>query len=218
MDILNLIITLALVGGTLTLVLYPLWRQTRSDTSFRINRAGRTLEEYEARYQAALAAIKDLMFDYEMGKVAPEDYEPLLAKSKLEAARIRQQIDRFCDEIEPEIDPALNVEIEALVTQLKNDKVNQTLRGEVDAEIETLKHMPQNSAACPNCGKPFPVGDAFCSGCGQSLAGVISPTATCRECGAPIQPDDVFCAQCGVAVDSKLAMRNSSNPQTVNHS
>ena len=218
MDTLTLMISLTLVVFAFALILYPLWRQRRPGGNFRANQSGRSREEYEVRYQAALTAIKDLMFDYEMGKVAPEDYEPLLAKSKLEAARIRQQIDRFCDEIEPEIDPALNVEIEALVTQLKNDKVNQTLRGEVDAEIETLKHMPQNSAACPNCGKPFPVGDAFCSGCGQSLAGVISPTATCRECGAPIQPDDVFCAQCGVAVDSKLAMRNSSNPQTVNHS
>ena len=210
MDIL-LIITLALVGGTLALVLYPLWRQTRDEATFRVDRAGRTLAEYEARYQAALAAIKDLMFDYEMGKVLVEDYETLLAKSKLEAAQIRRQIDLLSQSSEPEIDPAIAAKIETLVAELKSSDQNgnEALWQDVEAEIETLKNVHLD-ATCPNCGKPIQVGDTFCSGCGQSLAEVKTQRHTCSKCGAPIQPDDAFCAKCGTAW-SKLATRKQKS-------
>ena len=113
-----------LVVIALLLVGYPLWRQMRPEALFQVDRSGQTLEECQARYQAVLAAIKDLMFDHEMGKVPAEDYEILLTKSKLEAARIRQQIDLLSQSSEPELDPALDAEIEELVAQLDLNNPN----------------------------------------------------------------------------------------------
>lgn len=200
MDHLPLILSLALVAGALALIAYPLWRQTRPEAMFQVNRSGQTLAEYQARYQASLDSIKDLMFDYEMGKVSTEDYELLLPKIKLEAAQIRQQIDRLSQDQLLLIDPALDAEIERLVRQVRTAEPNgsATLLPEIEAEIEALKHisidLERGGPACPTCAKPYRPGDAFCTGCGQALPQL---EAGCPACGAPYQPGDAFCAKCG---------------------
>jgi hypothetical protein len=203
MDILTLSISLALGVIVLVVILYPLWQQTRPEAIFRIDRSGQSLEEYQARYQAVLASIKDLMFDHEMGKISTEDYEPLLARSKLEAAEIRRHIDRLSRGNVAEIDPGLETEIEALVAQLKSSHSNgnETLLREIEAEIESLKniHFTGATLQCPNCGQPYEIADAFCTGCGQPLPehSDLPVEEICSECGQPCEPDDAFCAKCG---------------------
>jgi hypothetical protein len=216
MDILTLTMSLVLVAAALGLILYPLWQQSRPQALFQPDSSGQTLEEYQARYQAALAAIKDLMFDYEMGKVSLEDHERLLAKAKLEAAEIRRQIDRFSHSTSAHIEASLDVEIEKLIAQLRFNKFsgNETLLPEVDAEIELLKMIRLDPAGvddcvCPRCGKVCLPGDAFCAACGQSLAELMpsSPTevdmAICPACGFAYQPGDAFCAKCGFALSDQ---------------
>lgn len=212
MDILTLIISLALGGGALALIFYPLWQQTRPEAIFRVDRSGQTLEEYQARYQAALAAIRDLMFDHEMGKVSTEDYEELLAQAKLEAAEFRQQIDRLSQrEAAVESDPVLEAEIETLISQTKTGLLsngNETLLREIEAEVEALKDitLPGDAAAgaaCPQCGTAYVVGDAFCTGCGYALA-ELATGPTCPECQLPVEPDDAFCARCGTALKENV--------------
>jgi hypothetical protein len=212
MDILTLIISLALGGGALALIFYPLWQQTRPEAIFRVDRSGQTLEEYQARYQAALAAIKDLMFDHEMGKVSTEDYEELLAQAKVEAAEIRQQIDRLSQRQEAvESDPVLEAEIETLLAQTKTGLLsngNEGLLREIEAEVEALKHitLPGDDAveaACPRCETAYVVGDAFCTGCGYALA-ELATGPTCPECQLPVEPDDAFCARCGTALKENV--------------
>ena len=209
---LTIIISLALVVGAFALIFYPLWQQTRPDAIFRVDRSGQTLEEYQARYQATLASIKDLMFDYEMGKVSTEDYETLLQSTKLEAAQLRQQIDRLSQGVQSVIDADLDHEIEMLVSQLRKSQPNgnKALLQEINAEIESLKHMTPHTVvggpACPNCGKAFKLDDAFCTGCGQALP-ELAPAAIeagCPECGTPIKPDDAFCAKCGTALTENV--------------
>lgn len=72
---------------------------------------------------------------------------------------------------------------------------------------------PGTSSACPSCGAPLEVGDAFCMTCGQPLAGApgasmpalastpesLSPATVsgCPVCGAPLEVDDAFCIGCG---------------------
>jgi hypothetical protein len=182
-----IIITLALVAGALALVLYPLWRQTR--TQVMPTRAGQTLEEYEVRYQAGLAAIKDLMFDYEMGKITDSDYQILLAKAKAEAARVRKELDVLSSG-KVITDPALEAQLEAMIAQARDNSLNvndsQILLAEVDADIELLKNIGTGDVlACPDCGRTYEIGDAFCAGCGYELAD-ITP-----------QIDENACAQCG---------------------
>lgn len=212
MDAATLIVSLALVGGALLLILYPLWQQSRPAVVLPADRPGQTLAEYQARYQALLAAIKDLMFDYEMGKVSAEDYEKLLHKTKLEAAGVRHQMDRLSNGVQPEMNPVLASEIETLVVQLRQNRFqgNEALLSEVDAEIELLKQVELNpqTLACPHCGKAFRKGDVFCAGCGQSLEGFVPEAEaamenSCSVCGYAFHADDLFCAHCGTALSEE---------------
>ncbi len=199
MEILTILIVILLVLLALALVVFPLWQQTRPEAPVQVTGAGRTLEEYHARYQATLASIKDLMFDREMGKVSDDDYQLLLNKAKLEAAGYRQEIERLGSGLQP-VNSALDTEIETLVGQFRNGTVqgSSELLQAVDAEIARLKR-PHGGLACPNCAHPFQPGDAFCAGCGQSLKGVAVATGAniCPKCNAPTQPKDSFCARCG---------------------
>jgi hypothetical protein len=135
MDALTLMVSLALVGGVTAFVLHPLWRHSRTNDTDAATRA-----EYQARYQAALAGIKELMFDYEMGKIAAEDYEALLARAKQEAAHIRRQLDH---------PPDVEANIEAMVADLRQSGLtgNKILLRQVDAEIERLKSRGETRAA-----------------------------------------------------------------------
>ncbi len=205
MEALTFTLSLALGAGTLALILYPLW-QSHARDFFTGSTEQHTLANYEARYQATLAAIKALMFDYEMGKVSEEDYHPLLTQAKLEAADIRQQIDRLNQQqAAVEIDAGLDAEIETLIAQTRSGSPNgsEALRQAVEAEIESLKDLDAADLACPNCGRFVGEADAFCSGCGQALDDfddedeIPADTNHCPTCGATVQPDDAFCAQCG---------------------
>jgi hypothetical protein len=217
MDVLTLTLSFVLIAGAIGLILYPLWQQTRSEAVLQSDTSGQTLEEYEARYQATLDAIKDLMFDHEMGKSSDEDYEKLLAKSKLEAAEIRHQIDRLNHSTVADKEAALDVEIEQQVAQLRLGQLNgssQALLAEVDAEIEALRNIQPGSAgvdeaACPQCGQAFLPGDVFCSGCGQPLPEVRAAKPdiledVCPACGYAYRPGDTFCARCGQALNDGL--------------
>jgi len=214
MEPLTLIAIVALIGGVLALIFYPLWQQTRPEAVFRVDKSGQTLEEYEARYQALLAAIRDLMFDYEMGKVSTEDYETLLNRTKLEAANVRRHIDQLNRSSTEAIDAALDAKIEALIAQMSSTGLNgdELLLREVEAEIELLKQVKpeqptdqaprfsQDGLICPQCAQPVRSGDAFCARCGQSLAELEVKENICSECGYECQPDDTFCARCGTAL------------------
>jgi len=158
-------LTLILTGGALALVLYPLWqRQTRPTVS--VDYPGQSLAELGARYQAALAAIRDLMFDYDMGKIAAEDYPPLLHKAKLRAAHLRQQLDQSSGgtHLPP---PGADTQIEAAVAALKNSQTQTDpgLQAQVAAEITALKQ----NRLCPQCGYMTQPGDVFCAKCGSGL-------------------------------------------------
>ncbi len=227
MDALTLLTSLVLVIGAFALVLYPLWQQTHSGSLFKIERVGQTSEEYQARYQAALAAIKDLMFDYEMGKVASDDYEKLLAKAKLEAAAIRHQLDRFNHSTTTDMAATLEVEIEKLVAQLRSNKFtgHETLLSTVNAEIDLLKKVvppatTSEDLLCPQCGQPVFLDDAFCAACGHALA-QFSPqqklntnASFCPSCGQVIRPEDAFCARCGAAMGSRVQPGRSEEVMT----
>jgi Double zinc ribbon len=137
------------------------------------------LDPEETPKGVALAALKEIEFDRETGKLSDADYEFLKTKytsQALEALRAEKSAMEVGD-------------VEAMIAARV-----RSLRSAATSAPSTS--TPGTARACPTCG-PRPETDAlFCSTCGARL-----PLAgACSGCGAALGADSRFCEQCGARV------------------
>lgn len=85
------IIGIVLAIITAIFVGYPLLQKRQHEVSFALNHRA---QELEARKAEIYAAIRDIDFDYRMGKLSQEDYETLREQYKAEAIGMMKQIDQ----------------------------------------------------------------------------------------------------------------------------
>jgi hypothetical protein len=132
-------IAAALVGvAALWLVLQPLMR-----TEPRMPPPFEPIDPEETPRGAALAALKEIDFDRETGKLSDGDYEFLKARYTALA-------------------------LEALRAE-SHELTPDTIEAMVAARVRSLRSAGSPAAACSNCG-PRPEPDAvFCSTCGHRL-------------------------------------------------
>ncbi len=201
MAVIPIILIALLVVGTFAFVFRPLfapqYSQAKDSGVRRLlsleGPASFTVDELVARRDAIYAALKDAEFDRETGKLADEDYQIVRNRYMSEAAQVLRQLDRLA----PEAEAALDTEIESAVAELRSDgkDISHDVVAAVEAEVNSLiQHVVasgKHTLACPDCGRPYRPGDAFCPACGASLVD------TCPQCGTPHQPEDAFCARCG---------------------
>jgi hypothetical protein len=169
------VVAAALVGvAVVWLVLQPLVvRGDRSPPAYE------PLDPEETPKGVALAALKEIEFDRETGKLSDEDYAFLKGKytgAALDALRVEQT--------------------EAADTVAGGGDVEVLIAARVRALRSAATSAPPGAPACPTCG-PRPEPDAvFCSSCGQRL----QHGGACAGCGAALEPDSRFCAHCGTGV------------------
>lgn len=173
-------IAAALVGAAVVwLVLQPLFAPGRPRPP-----VFEPLDPEETPKGVALAALKEIEFDRETGKLSDEDYALLKARytgAALEALR------------------AESAEEAARAAPRRGGGVGD-VEAMIAARVRALRSAATstspNSAACPDCG-PRPEADAiFCSSCGRRLY----QGGACAGCGADLGPDSRFCEQCGTRV------------------
>ena len=133
----------------------------------------------------ALAALKEIEFDRETGKLSDEDYAFLKGKytgvaldalraESAEAAKVGAQSER----------------------QDGGGDVEVMIAARVRALRSAATSAPPGAPVCPTCG-PRPETDAvFCSTCGHRLL----PGGACAGCGAELGQGSRFCEQCGTRV------------------
>jgi hypothetical protein len=134
------------------------------------------LDPEETPRGVALAALKEIEFDRETGKLSDEDYAFLKGKytgAALEALRAESaEAGGGIGDVE--------VMIAARVRALRSAATS----------------APPGAPSCPACG-PRPEPDAvFCSTCGQRL----QQGGACAGCGASLGPGSRFCERCGTGV------------------
>ncbi len=159
----------ALVGlAAVWTVLQPLLHPSR-----RAPPVFEPLDPEETPKGIALAALKEIEFDRETGKLSDADYE--LLKSRCTTAAL----------------DALRAESAAVP-----DDVEGMIAARARALRSAATSTSRGAPSCSVCG-PRPEPDAvFCSSCGRRF-----PVAgTCDRCGAPLGPDSQFCEQCGSQV------------------
>ena len=109
-------------------------------------------------------AIKDIEFDYGLGKLSKEDYEELSVKYKNEAASVLKQI----DEIERQSGiKSLDQELEQEILSYR--KSNLTTDEDIEKEISAFRAVSPNKNNCSQCGSQYSIEDLFCSKCGAKL-------------------------------------------------
>src|SRR5688500_3838911 len=166
-----LIVGTLLAVAALAYVLYPLFAEPGS-IAIR-QRAGRP--EPTAR-EEAVAALREVEFDRETGKLSDSDYSTLKGRYTAEAiAAMRAEA--------PELTLSSSA---APATPAGSGSISDDI---VEAEIRRARSV---ALACLTCG-PRPEPDAvYCSACGRYLAG------RCAGCGEPATEVGArFCANCG---------------------
>lgn len=155
----------AIGAGLLWFVLAPiLWpRQPKP-------RAIEPAEPEETLRGAALAALREIEFDRETGKLSDTDYASLKASYTAQAlAALRA---------DAQAEPGTPADLEALIA----------------GRVRMLTGVA--APACRTCG-PRPEPDAaFCSECGRRL----DTGHACTGCGSALPPDSSYCEACGARV------------------
>lgn len=142
----------------------------------------------------ALAALKEIEFDRETGKLSDEDYAFLKKKytgAALEALRE--------EEVAGPADGAAAAATTATPSSGRAGGAGD-VEAMIAARVRALRFAatsaPPGAPTCPECG-PRPEADAvFCSTCGRRMA----DGGACASCGAPLGADSRFCAHCGAGV------------------
>jgi len=167
----------ALALAVLWLVLQPLLRPRPS-----ADQRYEPLDPEETPRGMALAALKEIEFDRETGKLSDADYELLKARYTAEAvAALRDERGPVSDDIE-----AL---ISARMLSLRS--AGATTPPDTSPGITADASGPP--PVCDVCG-PRPEPDAlYCARCGRRLAS----RPPCDGCGADLSPSSRYCDRCG---------------------
>jgi hypothetical protein len=123
----------------------------------------------------ALAALKEIEFDRETGKLSDEDYAFL--KRKYTGAAL-----------------------EALRGEAGEGEGSGGVEAMIAARVRALRSAatsaPPGAPSCPACGPRPEVDAVFCSSCGRR----VGEGGACPSCGAALGADSRFCARCGAGV------------------
>jgi hypothetical protein len=172
-----------LLGAALLLLVALFIGRPLLGPSRRAERLSRR-EALLAQKEALLARIRDLDFDLETEKLAPEEHAAERGGLMAEAATLLRQLDELDNEpATPAAERrgrkgarrAASDEIEAAVARRRR---SLPVEAEIEAAVASRRAAPPAVAMtggqkaggfCPQCGKPADAGDRFCAYCGHQL-------------------------------------------------
>ncbi len=154
---LEYIVTIGLIAGAGCWILYPLLKPDQYKTT-PVSRVTESLRQLEVKKDNAYAAIRELEFDYNMGKLSKSDFGSLERRYRADAVRLIEEIDKLqsghkVDEKTPEAD----------------------LESQAEGKIIALRKKKSNAAQsifCVQCGTEVSVPGQFCHSCGERLESV----------------------------------------------
>ncbi len=122
------------------------------------------LVELLGRKDATLQAIKDLEFDYRVGKMSQEDFQRLDQRLRRQAIGLMQQLEKLAP-----TSSTLDEQLESIIAQFRQTSVAPTLLP-APTTPTAVPLAPQANRFCTECGKPVEVGHKFCAYCGTPIA------------------------------------------------
>lgn len=159
---------LLLLGIAAAAVAWPLLQERRGQ--FQADLVAETQAEADplaalyAQRDAIYQAIKELRFDYQVGKVSEADYKAFDGQLRGQAAAVLKQIDEIK---KAEADPVLDASLEAEIAALRQVNGSGPGRPPVPVAVAADKGTLN---FCPQCGHRLQAGDRFCGKCGAALS------------------------------------------------
>ncbi len=129
-------LALMLVSGVILAEPYIRMNRHRSIRS-RVSGGGLGTDRVEV-----LMALRDLDFDFQLGKISAEDYRTARMMLMREAAVVLQA----------------------------QDRQDQALDAEIEAQVQSLRALKMEHPTCRRCNSPLKSGARFCSSCGSQAA------------------------------------------------
>jgi hypothetical protein len=131
--------------------------------------AGRTRAAMEREKTLVLRSIKELEFDYAMGKVAKADFDEMHARLRARAVGLMKQLDAgggYKEQIAKEIEDRLR-RSEGNGFSGRQDAAEPATA--LDAEPATAKAVALRTFECSTCGTVNDEDAKFCKNCGAKL-------------------------------------------------
>lgn len=104
-----------------------------------------SLNDLQARRDAAYQVLRDLDSDYQVGRLAEDDYRQMRVQALAQAAEIVAQMDTY------------------------NARQPAPKRAQAPKPVAPASKAEPSDAFCPRCGTPHEPDDAFCRKCGRTL-------------------------------------------------
>ncbi|MFQ5788671.1 MAG: zinc ribbon domain-containing protein [Thermodesulfobacteriota bacterium] len=116
--------------------------------------------------ESLYSALKDIEFDYGLGKLSKDDYEELKKTYKVKASTVLKQLDDIGKDsnitsLEEEVEKEINA-----IRKLKKERNENDNRIGYDINEEITQKIILN---CEECGKEYSPQDNFCSQCGHNF-------------------------------------------------
>ncbi len=136
-------------------VLTPLFKEPKGNLEVELL-AETELDRLLNRKAVVYTNLKDLEFEYKMGRLGDADFKRLEAGYKSEAASILQKLDQMG--VEKDLDEKIEKDIAASKTRLF-----------AKSEAKPAEAKAKPSGRCPSCGAALIAGKKFCADCGHQL-------------------------------------------------
>lgn len=162
----------SIAGAVLLLVARPLFARREHWLMASPNGEPR-IRNLLHRKDRLYSSIKELDFDFEMGKLSEEDHELMVSRLKRKAVEVLQDLEAAQQEI-----------------GFDDGLVEQEIRAARLRMREQLSH----GLLCPECGHLNERDGKFCSDCGAQL------TTRCPRCEGSVRADSRFCSHCGATL------------------
>jgi hypothetical protein len=178
---LAILIALLLAAAAVAVVVWPLFRPGPAPVMVDDDR----LTELLGRKDAVMVAIKDLEFDYRVGKLSEEDYQLYDQRLRRQAVGLLQQIEQLAPEsarfdatLEAEIaqrrkvrDPAAAVPVAvAAAAPASAPAIAVTAAAPAMAPAAAANGDPIRPRFCTTCGNRLEEHHKFCANCGAPVS------------------------------------------------
>jgi hypothetical protein len=206
MELISLLGAIVLAVAAFAFVMAPLWR-----------RAGRPAEqpaeapeltELVHERDVTLKTLRDLDFDYQLGKLSEEDYQALRAQYAVQGVAILQELDASLGVGSADLEEEIELEVQRRRGTSEHPVLEPALVGDGEdaladeIEAEVRKRRAARLAPAPVSTPKVDRGEQRRERPARVSADRprTGPAGQCARCGLPYQPGDKFCARCGAAL------------------